>query len=156
MPETISPRVLLAFTALDIAADLIGALTTAVGTNHLATSGLISHGTLKECRNFSSVWENSGNLVHSFFGHFEIGGVALVVLKCQNSSFVCATCSLADRTAILHTCGALEIARVPAFTSVWMSWLRISLVVVTRPGIQGAAEKEFLSTLGFVLVKETV
>lgn len=49
VPVTVSPRILLAFTALDIAAELIGTLATAIGTDHFATSSLIPCGALKEC-----------------------------------------------------------------------------------------------------------
>lgn len=131
MPKTIGPRVLLAFTALDIAADLIGALATAVGTDHLATAGFISHGALEERGSFSSVRENSGDLVDSVIRDFESLRVVFVVLQCNDSGFVCATCSLADRAAVFHACGTFEVARVPALTGVWMSWLRIAFVVVS-------------------------
>lgn len=150
MPVTVGPGVLLAKTALNILADIIGTLTTAIGTDHLATSSLITFSALEECWNFSSIRENGGDLVHAFFSDFQSFGVVLVIFKCQDSRSVCTACSITDRATILQTSGALQIAGVPSFTSVGVSWLRISLVVLTRPMVQGSAEKEFLNMSGFV------
>lgn len=79
MPKTTGPRVLLALTALNVAADLNGALATAVGADPLATSGFVSLAALKKCGDFSSIRENAGDLVDSVVGDFVGLRIVLVV-----------------------------------------------------------------------------
>ena len=54
MPQTFRMRVLLALSAMNKAADLVGTRSTAVGTNHLATSNLLDLDALEEGWSLSS------------------------------------------------------------------------------------------------------
>ena len=144
MPETVRPRQLLALPTLDVAAHVIGALATAVGTDHPATTGLVALGALQERGRLPAVGEDVGNLEDDLVRAPQARRVVLVGFERLHGRLVGAAGSLAARAVRVQTGGALQVAGVPGLAGVGVAWLVFARVVVAAPDVEGAAEVEFL------------
>ena len=144
MPQAVNPWILLALSALEVEASLIGTLATAIRTNHLATAGLIGFCALEECRNFFSIRKGNCDLVDGFGCSSQARRVVLVVFESHDSSLVRAACSTTDSTAFLQAGGTSEVTSVPVFSSVGVPRLVITWVVLAVPSIEMPTEMAFL------------
>ena len=77
-----------------------------------------------------SVGKQEGNLDEFLFCDFEGFRVVLVCFSGKNCGSIGAAGTATDGAALLSTIGALEIARVPGSTGVWMTWIWLSGIIV--------------------------
>ncbi len=149
VPLTLGPGVLLALAALDVGADRVGTLATAVRADHLAAADLVAGrtvGALEECGCFLAVGEDNSNISQGVLGAQETLGVVLVGFEGERSGFLSTAGSTADGAALVHAVGAVEIAGLPGAAGVGVTreWLVGSVIVCVT--IEGGSEVAFLTT----------
>ena len=135
MPQTVVPWVLFALSALDILADLVRTFSTAIWTDHFATTNLIPLRALKESGSLLTIWKKESNLEESLFCNSEGVWVVPVDRESKCGSSVSAAGTTTDSAALIEASGTLEVARVPAsagdwVTRIWLSWVVIVAVIV--------------------------
>jgi hypothetical protein len=144
MPQAVVPWVLLALSTLDILANRVGAFTTAIRTDHLTTTNLITFGALQESRSFLTVGEQESNLKKSLFCHLEGFRVFLVDLHGECGSSVSTAGATADGATLFETSCALEVARVPRATGVRVTWVWLARVVIVAVIVCGTPQISLL------------